>query len=446
MRSIWIDTTGAPVAYPALDRHIDVDVAIVGGGNTGLSTALRLAEAGQRVAVLEADRFGASNTGGSTGNLYATVSSGLASLRSRWGDDVVRDVVRWRAEAIDWIESTVQRHGIDCAFARRPLTRGVSGTDARRVSELEDEYAAAEAAGLAPRWLDVVPELPFAMHRAFRIDGQAQFNPYRNAQGLARALGSRDVQLLEHNHVTDVDAGKGIVRTAGGDARAHPSCSRRTRLSASTSCRPGWSPIASTASRRLSRQVRCPRVFSGSATTASPSAVAARTAGNTSSSSARSTASATGRTTSTVPSAFATTPVVVSMRGTSATPGRPSSSYRPTACHISVGARTGTCSWQRGFPPMGSSGARSRPACSRISRRNSRRCRRVSGGPRSLVRRRDRVSRRRPAGGNGRRPLALPASGRQLLLSRRHGSVQCTDAAQRRRLPLRHDRRSEPAR
>lgn len=220
MQSIWLDTAGAPATYPALDRTLEVDVVIVGGGITGLSAALRLSEAGRSVAVLEAERFGASNTGHSTGNLYATVSGGLAPLRRKWGDAVLRDVVGWRAEAVDWIESVVRTHSIDCDFARRPLVRGIAGTDPSMIPQLEDDFAAAEAAGLAPRWLEQVPQLPFAVQRAYRIEGQAQFNPFAYAQGLARVLAARGVHLHEQTPVQDIDAGDGEARAANGLVRA----------------------------------------------------------------------------------------------------------------------------------------------------------------------------------------------------------------------------------
>lgn len=221
MRSLWMDETRAPVAYPALDRPLEADTVVVGGGITGLGTALRLAETGQRVALIEAARFGASNTGCSTGNLYATVSDGLAPLRAKWNDEVLREVVDWRAQAIDWIEAQIATHSIECGFVRCPLVRGVAGDDAQQLEELAEEFDAAAAAGLAPRWIDAVPELPFGVRRAFRIEHQAQFDPYAYARGLARVLAARGVDLHEHTPALDVDAGEGRVRTERADVHAN---------------------------------------------------------------------------------------------------------------------------------------------------------------------------------------------------------------------------------
>lgn len=218
MESIWMDRAGA--TFAPLEGAIEVDTVIVGAGITGLNTALRLVRAGQRVAVLEAGRVGASNTGNSTGNLYATVSGGLATLRSKWGDEVLREVVEWRAQAIDRIEALVAAHGLDCDFARRPMVLGVVGDDTRARQKLEEEYEAAALAGLAPQWLEAVPALPFGVRRALRLEGQAQFNPHRYAQALAAVLQAMGVALFEHSQVLEADAGDGEVRTAQGRVRA----------------------------------------------------------------------------------------------------------------------------------------------------------------------------------------------------------------------------------
>src|SRR5688572_18775454 len=121
MQSTWMDQPSPAAVSPSLSGTLQANVVVLGGGITGLSTALALHEAGLRVVVLEADRCGASNTGNSTGNLYGTVSGGLATLRKKWDDDLIRQVVAWRMAAVERIERTVRETGIDCAFARRPM-------------------------------------------------------------------------------------------------------------------------------------------------------------------------------------------------------------------------------------------------------------------------------------------------------------------------------------
>src|SRR5690349_14395964 len=113
-QSLWRATT-RPGAFPSLEGDITVDVAIVGGGITGITTAMLLAAAGRTVAVLEAQTIGSGTTGNSTGNLYATVGAGLASLADQWDEETMARVARSRCAAIDLVEATVREYKIDCA-------------------------------------------------------------------------------------------------------------------------------------------------------------------------------------------------------------------------------------------------------------------------------------------------------------------------------------------
>lgn len=217
MRSVWmIDRHGSP--GPRLSGAIEAEVVVVGGGITGVSTALRLAVGGRRVVLLEAGRIGSGNTGRSTGNLYGTVSSGLAPLREKWDATVVRDVVAMRLQAVDWIERTAARLKIDCAFARCPLFRSVAGADAQQA--LEREFEVAQEARLAPDWVDGIPGLPLPLRQTMRIEGQAQFNPFAYVQGLGRELAQRGAIVHEDSAVLDIDARRGLVRTAEGEVTA----------------------------------------------------------------------------------------------------------------------------------------------------------------------------------------------------------------------------------
>jgi glycine/D-amino acid oxidase-like deaminating enzyme/nitrite reductase/ring-hydroxylating ferredoxin subunit len=211
MKSIWTLGSRGVAEHPSLTENIEVDVAIVGAGITGLTAALALADAGQRVIVLEAATVGAGVTGGSTGNLYATLASGQAPLRKKWGDQVTAEVVQARAEAVDHVEATVERLAIDCQFKRQSAYRLSTEDRQHADQDLNEELDALVSAGLDAEMVDG-PGLPFDSW-GIRIAGQAQFNPLHYVQGLANRLLGEGVVIVQHSPVREIDPGNGTVRT-----------------------------------------------------------------------------------------------------------------------------------------------------------------------------------------------------------------------------------------
>ena len=83
----WLgrETHARHVRFPTLKRELDVDVAIVGGGITGAALAWRFADAGVRVALVEAARVGRGSTAASTALLMQEPDEDLAELTRRYG-------------------------------------------------------------------------------------------------------------------------------------------------------------------------------------------------------------------------------------------------------------------------------------------------------------------------------------------------------------------------
>jgi glycine/D-amino acid oxidase-like deaminating enzyme/nitrite reductase/ring-hydroxylating ferredoxin subunit len=198
---------------------LSVDTAIVGGGITGLTTAMLLAEAGQRVALVEAKAVGGGTTGNSTGNLYATVGPLLSRLVDKWGAQTMEAVVRSRASAVDLVEHTVRRRGIECAFARRSWHLfAMPGNDGHE-KVVENEYETARSAPLVTRRLSRAP-LPFDTGSTLVIDGQAQLNPAAYVRGLARAIDSPGCRIFEQSPAHNIEPGKSVVETSRGRLQA----------------------------------------------------------------------------------------------------------------------------------------------------------------------------------------------------------------------------------
>ena len=118
-RSLWIATTPG-TSYPALAGDLEVDVAIVGAGLTGLVAAWLLTDAGKRVAVLEQGRIVSGETGNTTAHVTELVDTRYHVIENDFGREGARLVARSNHEAIDWIERTSTALAIACSFERVP--------------------------------------------------------------------------------------------------------------------------------------------------------------------------------------------------------------------------------------------------------------------------------------------------------------------------------------
>jgi glycine/D-amino acid oxidase-like deaminating enzyme len=216
--SVWLATSDRP-SYPALDGDVDVDVAVIGGGITGLTTALLVQASGARVALIDGDRIGAGTSGHTTGKITSQHTLTYHRLTERFGERKARLYAEANQQAIDTVTSLVEETSAECQFERAPAY--VYTTRAEQRSTLEAEHGAAVALGL-PATLTGEIDLPFHVELALRFDNQAHFHAGRYASALARAIARRGGWLFEHTRALDVDErlDHAVVRTPSGDVRA----------------------------------------------------------------------------------------------------------------------------------------------------------------------------------------------------------------------------------
>ncbi|MDP9384205.1 MAG: FAD-dependent oxidoreductase [Actinomycetota bacterium] len=211
--SIWL-ATADDAGFPALDRDVRVDVAIVGGGIAGVTTALLLKRLGATVAVVERDAVAAGATGYTTAKITALQSTRLSDIRSKNGTDGAAAYAGATLDAIARIATLVEDEAIECDLERRDAFTYAG--DEREVASVEREAEAAQEAGL-PVELTTDTGLPWEVPAAVRLAGQAQFQPVRYTRGLARRVEGDGSYVFERTHVTNVhEGGPCRVVTAGG--------------------------------------------------------------------------------------------------------------------------------------------------------------------------------------------------------------------------------------
>lgn len=204
-RAVWENIIPAK-SYPSLSGDTRVDVAIVGAGITGLSTAVRLARSGKKVAIVEQFQVGKGTTGSSTGNLYAPIDERLYSIASKHSDDTMRRVAQSRMAAITFIEQRIQEHRIECEFRRVPWHLFTTKDTSSENTVVEKEKEAALKAGLSIKDLSLMG-FSFEPDSILTIDNQAQFNPLRYVQQLAASTEGGNCHIFENTKVIKVEDG-----------------------------------------------------------------------------------------------------------------------------------------------------------------------------------------------------------------------------------------------
>jgi glycine/D-amino acid oxidase-like deaminating enzyme/nitrite reductase/ring-hydroxylating ferredoxin subunit len=218
--SLWtVDVE--PVGYAPLETDLSVDVAVVGGGITGLTTALLCADAGLRVAVLEAGTIAGGTTGGTTGKVTSQHDLFYADAIDRLGEPAARGYAEANQSAIGFLAQLAEQHGVDAYASRLPSY--VYTRDAAQLPTLRREADAARRLGLPASFVEQVEELglPFAVVGAMRFDDQLQLHPVRLAQGFARALAGRGASVHERSRVVHVAESDGMVELRTETATVH---------------------------------------------------------------------------------------------------------------------------------------------------------------------------------------------------------------------------------
>jgi glycine/D-amino acid oxidase-like deaminating enzyme/nitrite reductase/ring-hydroxylating ferredoxin subunit len=189
-------------SYPRLDGTLHTDVIIIGGGITGLTTALELLAQGLRVAVLEGGEIARGTTGDSTGNLYVEVQPFLPTVEQKRGREHARIVAQARKAAIDYIERMVQQEQMDCGFFRRPWHMFASTEE--DVETVQREAEALRNAGMLVEEVEDWPLWQRARY-AIRMNDQARVDPLAYTRALAELARNRGAEIFEQSFVSSFD-------------------------------------------------------------------------------------------------------------------------------------------------------------------------------------------------------------------------------------------------
>ena len=226
--SFWLETSGDDLTpRPPLDGSITVDVAILGGGLTGLWTAYYLLrqQPSLKIAIVEKEIAGFGASGRNGGWCSARFSVSPSVLRERVGRDAARAVYLTMCDAVDEVGQVLAREGIDAHFEKGGWLTVARGP--HYVPSLLNIQAAFEALGMGDRYqmLDAAQtaarvRIAGAVAGLYNPDC-AVVHPGRLVRGLARVVERRGATIYEQTEATDFVGGREPrLVTARGDVRA----------------------------------------------------------------------------------------------------------------------------------------------------------------------------------------------------------------------------------
>ena len=219
-RSLYSAAADPAVAFPPLEGRAGAHVAVIGGGYTGLSAALHLAEAGIDVALFEAKRVGWGASGRNGGQLHSGQRRGQDWLEEKLGREDAHHLWELAEQAKALVKGLIARHAIECEW-RPGLIETVHKPrlvkhEMAYVEKLKRDYGYA-----AVEWLDrdaLATAIGTDVYFGGRRDTKAgHLQPLKFAEGLARAAAKAGARIHEATETTGISgsAASGFTLACG---------------------------------------------------------------------------------------------------------------------------------------------------------------------------------------------------------------------------------------
>ena len=213
-RSWYAATAHERTPAPQLRGDAAADICVVGGGFTGLSAALHLAERGYSVALIEAHRVGFGASGRNGGQLGSGQRVEQTDLEKMVGDAEARKLWELAENAKDLVKQLISKHNIDCdlkpGIAHATFSASETAHEHASVEHLQSRYGYDQITALSEEALSAV--CPSPRYKGGSLDmGAAHLHPLNYALGLARACEKAGVTFYENTHVHHIEDGAKVT-------------------------------------------------------------------------------------------------------------------------------------------------------------------------------------------------------------------------------------------
>jgi glycine/D-amino acid oxidase-like deaminating enzyme/nitrite reductase/ring-hydroxylating ferredoxin subunit len=205
----WRDTAKLP-SFPKLTEDLTVDVAIVGGGISGITTAYLLSEQGLKVAIIEAGKLLNGITGHTTAKITAQHDLIYDEFINHFGLEKAKLYYEANTDALHFIKKTAREKHIDCDFIEDDAY--VYTNLEEKVSKINKEAAAYEKLGIPGGIASSMP-IDIEIKTAIVMKNQAQYHPLKFLKVLVESFVNNGGKIYEHTTAKDVEEGNTPVIT-----------------------------------------------------------------------------------------------------------------------------------------------------------------------------------------------------------------------------------------
>ena len=213
--SYWLDSA-QQLKSGKLSQDITTDVAIIGAGISGITTAYCLAKSGKSVIVLEDGYVGSGETGRTTAHLVNALDDFYHEIEKYHGSDGAKYAAESHTAAIDFIERVVAEEQTDCDFKRVSGYLFLHPTD--KIETLDKELEATNKFGIPTKLLGNTPGIPSEKGPSLMYPNQAQFHILKYLNGLTKAFLRLGGRVFTESRATDIK--NGLVKANGYQVQA----------------------------------------------------------------------------------------------------------------------------------------------------------------------------------------------------------------------------------
>ena len=211
--SLWQKTSSRFFLSGKVERKI-YDVINIGGGITGLSTALSFQESGLKCIVLEAKNLCFGTTGGTTAHLDTLLDTPYSVIEKKFSEEDAGVVADAAKEALRLIQSNINKYAIECEY--ESCSAYLFSQEEKQTDELKDMIKGSSKASIDKKSSDTIP-VPLPFLEAAQISGQTKFHPVKYVHGLANAFEKFGGVIVQNCRAIDLkDESTPEVRTTKG--------------------------------------------------------------------------------------------------------------------------------------------------------------------------------------------------------------------------------------